>query len=356
MAQGRRRTLGGPRYNKPHEVHDKLTALGRYYNDFYDDIIRNAIVTWDLDAHEVWVEGRFRATKKQMVAWTDLSRSRFHSKWCKIVEAGLLRAEKDGVWVVTMVIRKENIGVSDAEVRRMQQQQLGMAEELEEMKKSFQRVSAILEAWITEKTSPKDAKVSCEDHFLSYEQDKIGSSQDIDILLKVLKKKTSLSGLDEVISGFYKGIGQDKISKVKRERGLKIGRKLRNDGFTLEDIAFAVQWTLENAKEELYDFAIIQHTVGQSIAAKRKIESERQGIEKREKAEEEERLQREAEERGRQEIETHKANLNQDERDKLREEAQAELIESGASPNIINDFLLGMKENEILRKKLDEKR
>jgi len=45
-----------------------------------------------------------------------------------------------------------------------------------------------------------------------------------------------------------------------------------DDDFKPEDIQFAVEWTLKNAKEELYDFSIIKHTIGQAIVAKKKAE------------------------------------------------------------------------------------
>ncbi len=168
--------------------------------------------------------------------------------------------------------------------------------------------------------------------------------------------KDSLSSLKTIISGFYRKIGQSKIAKTKRERGFNVGLKLRKDGFSLEDIAFAVKWTLENAEKEPYDFAIIEHTIGQALAGRDKIESQSRAIEERDKVLEEERLKLKTEERERQEIQTQKASLSPGEREELREEAQAELIEAGVSEGLINDFLLNIKENEILRNKVEQKR
>lgn len=356
--------LGGARYNKPHEVHDKLRVLGRYFNEFYDQIMRNAIIRWEFDADEVWVEGRFRATKQQMIGWTDLSKSTFHIKWRKIAEAGLIRAEEDGVWVVTMVIRKVDVGVSDAEVREMQERQLEMAGELREVK-------AIFEAWKTEKSGPDTPMSPVSRTKKSYPEgenesgqpdkngsypDKNGSYPDGPILFKGLKKKVSLSSLNTVISGFYRLTGQNRISKEKRERGLSIAKKLIKDGFSLEDIEFAAEWTPENVKEEVYDFAIIQHTVGQALAARDRIESERKAIEERDRALDEERSKREAEDRAREEIEAQKATLSADQRDELRQGAVAELADSGTPAYLMNEFLVGIKENELLRKQVEEKR
>jgi hypothetical protein len=170
--------------------------------------------------------------------------------------------------------------------------------------------------------------------------------------LKDLNKKLSLSG-NNIISGFYRGIGQQRISREKRERASKIFKKLRQDGFSAEDIAFAVAWTLENAKEEPYDFSIIQHTIGQAIAAEKKEEAEAEKIEERERAAAEERERQEREEKERERMEAYKESLNPEEREQLREEALAEIRESGDfKEQFINDILIRVRENEILQRKL----
>ena len=46
------------------------------------------------------------------------------------------------------------------------------------------------------------------------------------------------------------------------------------EGFKPEDIEFAAEWTLKNAKEKPYDFSIICHTIGEAMAAKEKAEGE----------------------------------------------------------------------------------
>ncbi len=71
-----------------------------------------------------------------------------------------------------------------------------------------------------------------------------------------------------IVTGFYSSIGQSRISKGKRERAEKVIEELLADGFSTEDIQFAAEWTPGNAKEEVYDFSIIKHTIGQAMAAK----------------------------------------------------------------------------------------
>ena len=66
--------------------------------------------------------------------------------------------------------------------------------------------------------------------------------------------KDSLSK-DEIIDQYYNSIGQEKLSKAKRERAKKCFEELIQDGFTNDDIQFAVEWTIRNAKEKPYDFS-----------------------------------------------------------------------------------------------------
>ncbi|KKK54777.1 hypothetical protein LCGC14_3081290, partial [marine sediment metagenome] len=82
--------------------------------------------------------------------------------------------------------------------------------------------------------------------------------------LKEDSLKDSLSP-DPVIT-FYTGIDQTKISKAKRERGYKVVQELKADGFSLEDIAYAAEWTPKNAKEKLFDMEILKHTIGEAIS------------------------------------------------------------------------------------------
>ncbi len=157
-----------------------------------------------------------------------------------------------------------------------------------------------------------------------------------------------------IISGFYKRIGHAKITKEKRERADKNFKELLKDGFSPEEIHFAVEWTLENAKEELYDFSIIKHTIGQAMAAKE--ETEEQEAKKRE----EERIaaQRQAEEdrRGKEKerIEAYKETLSVEERAELRDKAEAEIRGSGQfKEEFITDYLIEAKENELIRNEID---
>jgi hypothetical protein len=159
-----------------------------------------------------------------------------------------------------------------------------------------------------------------------------------------------------IISGFYKGIGQSRISKEKRERAENDFEELSEDGFDPEDIQFAVEWTLKNAKEELYDFSIIKHTIGQAMAARKKVEEEEARRREREKAA----VQREAEEKKMAEeeaqIKAYKEGLDAEERARLREKAEAEIRNSGQyKKEFITDYLIEAMENNLIRGRIDMK-
>ena len=156
-----------------------------------------------------------------------------------------------------------------------------------------------------------------------------------------------------IVSGFYKGIGQPRISKEKRERAENNFKELLDDGFQPEDIQFAVEWTLKNAKEELYDFSIIKHTIGQAMATRRKVEAEE--ARKRERAKTA--AQKEAQEKkiAEEEAKTkaYKESLDTEERARLRERAEAEIRSSGQyKKEFITEYLIEARENELVREQI----
>ncbi len=124
----------------------------------------------------------------------------------------------------------------------------------------------------------------------------------------------------------------------------------------MADIHFAVEWTLKNSKEELYDFSIIKHTIGQAMAAKKKTEAEKAKRIEAEKIAAQERAEEELREKEAAKIEAYKGSLGDEERAKLRERAEAEIRDSGQfKEDFITDFLIEAKENEIIREQIGTK-
>ena len=168
--------------------------------------------------------------------------------------------------------------------------------------------------------------------------------------------KNTLS-LCDIIFNFYRGIGQKKVTKAKREKAEKCIEELLNEEFNLEDIQFAVQWTLENSKEDIYDFAIIKHTISQAIVDKEKREAEKARKLEREKMVLKD---QESERRNEEEIaklRAHKEELSKEERTELRKKAMDEIEKmEGVKKEFITPILIEAKENEMLKAKLEDNR
>jgi hypothetical protein len=167
--------------------------------------------------------------------------------------------------------------------------------------------------------------------------------------LKEERFKDTLS-LREIISGFYKRIGQARVPKAKRERAEKIIQELLAEGYSLENIQFAAQWTPDNAKEQLYDFSILEHTIEQAMAVKKKIEAREQRSRELEQAAELDRIENEQMEADREKAEAHKSKLDEDQREELRDRALKEIRSTdGIKEDFISEALVASKENEILK-------
>jgi len=131
---------------------------------------------------------------------------------------------------------------------------------------------------------------------------------------------------------------------------------LLEDGFSPDNIQFAIKWILANAKAELYDFSIIKHTIGQAMAAKKKTEAEEAKRIEAERIAAQEQAEEESRERKVAEIEAHKKSLGAEERAKLRERAEAEIRNSGQfKEEFITDYLIEVKENELIREQIGKK-
>ena len=292
---------------------------------------------WDYDP--VWVSVRIRATKTEIAKASRVGRSGFNRLWNQLTDAGLVQERDDGVFVVPFYKKIAYDSISALEVRER-----------------FTRLEVFHRADLRGPDGDNGSEYRENRENVPHPEADLPHPEVGPSLFKGFKKQNSLSG-NMIISGFYRGIGQKRIAKVKRERALKIFRELRKDGFSLQDIAFAVEWTLENVNAELYDFGIIEHTFGQAMAAREKERKEKSGAEERDKAEEEERARREAEDQERAALEAYKDALTIEQRAELRDEAMANLENSGDyKAALISDPLINAQENDIIRKRLEEER
>jgi len=346
MESGTRR-MAGKFFVVPFEVYDKLQRMPATTRWIYLSILRHQFIEEDWTSEGSWVKGNIRTSKTEIMRLGGVSDGAFyHEKgWKALTEAGLVQDNDDGSITLPMLKKKIDITLSPAQVKEMQER----LERLEDI--VFTGIEDAAKKRIKSAKSEKSTA-----NFAGKSANFAGKSANFAVTSFKEEKDKDLSlSSDNIISGFYRGIGQAKISRQKRERAFKVFKKLRNDGFSVLDIAYAVKWTLENAKQELYDFSIIEHTIGQAIAAREKEEAESRQIEERERKEreEKERIEREEEELRR--IEAHRDSLSPEERAELREKAIAEISESGEyKKEFVSDLLIEIKEKEILRRKLEK--
>lgn len=159
--------------------------------------------------------------------------------------------------------------------------------------------------------------------------------------------------LQKIINCFYKGIKQEKVTKEKRERAEVNIKKLLEEGFTPEEIQYAVTWTIENAREELYDFSIINHTIGQAKAAKIRLDEENNKNIEKDKIKAQQESEGKIMEEKIEKIKSYKKNLNRKDKEELRKKAEEEIKNSKKfNTALITDILIESKENEIIAEKL----
>jgi len=165
--------------------------------------------------------------------------------------------------------------------------------------------------------------------------------------------KTNKLSPSEIASDFYKGLGQTKISKNKKEKAEKDIDELLNDNFSIEDVKFAVEWTIKNSTEKIYDFSIIKHTIGQATAEKKKIDEQKAKKLEMERMAFEKQKEEEREARELAKIKAYKEAMNPKDRADLRKKADAEIRSSGKyREEFITDILIESKENELIGKEL----
>jgi hypothetical protein len=343
MATGQnQKRMGGRFIIIPFEVYDILQEINRSSSSLYYSILRFQYIQEDWESDDTWVIGYVKVTKTELFTKAPISEGGFYdSAWPGLVEAGLIDTTQDGRIVLPKLKKKADVGISPSDLAELRSR----IEQLEDILKGSGNGP---ERSCQPETSESEGFPSNIEGFPS----NIEGSRARESLLE------DLDGIDlslsRAISLFYNGIGQTKISKGKRERGKKIYEKLIEDGFTPEQIQFAVEWTLKNAKEDLYDFSILEHTIGQAMAGMEREQRKRAEREKRENEAAEMEKKETEEDAERKRILEHKASLNSAARAELRREAEAEIKNSGQfKDDFIDDFLVEIKENQILRRRLN---
>lgn len=340
--------MSGPFVPIPGEVFDLLKNETPMCFKVYAYMLNAFFVEEDFDVPGDWVLGRIRASKRDIAAKLGIDWSWFWQKlWPILEKLGLIR-ESQGIIELPKLYKKAEQYLVPAELKR---QYNALREEIYELREMLNGLLA------NQNQSSKPGNV---DNWEGKPPKLGGKTSQTGRENLPPRARESLSGSRfkkdlslRAISDFYTSIGQKKISEKKRERGLEIYEKLREDGFTAEQIQFAVEWTVKNATEDLYDFSILEHTIGQAMTEMAKEEKRQERRERRE-LEAAERERREGEEEAeRRRVLEYKESLGPAERKQLRSEAEQEIKESGQfKDEFIDDFILEVRENQILRRRL----
>lgn len=156
--------------------------------------------------------------------------------------------------------------------------------------------------------------------------------------------------LENLAVTFYQGLGQEKVSEVLRREGMITLQDLIDEGYTKEEVAFALGWAVDNIKN-IHSIRIIPKVIGQALGDKesKRLVEERERKEQQKRAEED----KKREEERKRELELDKIfeKLPKEKQAKLEEKAQENLIEQGVHPNFILPTLLRLERNRLLEKK-----
>lgn len=157
--------------------------------------------------------------------------------------------------------------------------------------------------------------------------------------------RRSLVTVTKLINNFYSGIGNGRIDIFEREAGKKNISELTEKGYSLEDIDFAIEWCLENARDEIEDFSSIKNLIDKALKAREEY------IAKKSEKVEKEAGQQEQEEIERKMIEAYRKLMSDAEKKKLRERVMNELRQDKRiNEEFVTEPLIIIKENEIIRR------
>jgi hypothetical protein len=152
--------------------------------------------------------------------------------------------------------------------------------------------------------------------------------------------------LEQLLDKFYAGLNQRRISSMKRERGLAILVHLLRDGYTINEIAYAIDWTIGSISG-LHSIGILPEVMGQALAAHEQLLADSGTQQNRQVIEESSaRAQAEAEQR---QIEEVKATLHPDCMEALHENARALVAQEYPDLKLGQQILIRLKVDELVK-------
>jgi hypothetical protein len=154
------------------------------------------------------------------------------------------------------------------------------------------------------------------------------------------------SRLEQLLDKFYAGLNQRRISSMKRERGLAVLAHLLRDGYTIDEIAYAIDWTMASISG-LHSIGILPEVMGQALAARERLLADSGAQPNRQAVEESSaRAQAEAEQR---QIEAMKATFPPERLEALHEDARALVAQEHPNLKFGQDILIRLKVDELVK-------
>jgi hypothetical protein len=152
--------------------------------------------------------------------------------------------------------------------------------------------------------------------------------------------------LEQLLDKFYAGLNQRRISSMKRERGLAVLAHLLRDGYTIDEIAYAIDWTMASISG-LHSIGILPEVMGQALAARERLLADSGAQPNRQAVEESSaRAQAEAEQR---QIEAMKATFPPERLEALHEDARALVAQEHPNLKFGQDILIRLKVDELVK-------
>jgi hypothetical protein len=154
------------------------------------------------------------------------------------------------------------------------------------------------------------------------------------------------SRLEQLLDKFYAGLNQRRISSMKRERGLAVLARLLRDGYTIDEIAYTIDWTMASISG-LHSIGILPEVMGQALAARERLLADSGAQPNRQAVEESSaRAQAEAEQR---QIEEMKATFPPELLAALHEDARALVAQEHPNLKFGQDILIRLKVDELVK-------
>jgi hypothetical protein len=154
------------------------------------------------------------------------------------------------------------------------------------------------------------------------------------------------SQLEQLLDKFYAGLNQRRISSMKRERGLGVLARLLRDGYTIDEIAYAIDWTMASISG-LHSIGILSEVMGQALAARERLLADSGAQQNRQViGESSARAQAEAEQR---QIEEIKVTLPLERLEALHEDARTVVAQEHPNLKFGQDILIRLKVDELIK-------